>query len=196
MSDEWFYVREKKKQGPVSYAQLRDLVLHGHLARADMVLPGGSTKWQAAESVDGLFPAAPEFFAPPGGTGLEPPGDEPSPDDLAVFNDATANRRRPHEGATVIKLGATSIGFAVVGLAGMIWMYMLPFALIALGLGVPVVVKGGADLHKMKLNLMDSAGESQTRLGRILALVGSILGGLELLVGVIVILFRVEVHYF
>lgn len=196
MSDEWFYVKEKKKQGPVSYAQLRDLVLHGHLARADMVLPGGTTKWQSAETVDGLFPAAPDFTSPAGGTGLEPPGDEPSPDDLAVFTSATANRMRPHQGQLVFTIGATSIGFAVVGLAGMIWLYMLAFSLAALGLGVPAVVKAGADLHKMKLNLMDPAGEGQTRLGRILGMVGAILGGLELLVGVIRILFNVEVRYF
>ena len=66
MANDWYYIKEKKKLGPVSFAQLKEMVLHGQLGRADMVLPGGTTKWATAETVDGLFPGVPDFsFAPP-----------------------------------------------------------------------------------------------------------------------------------
>src|SRR5437870_1719460 len=101
MPDEWFYVKDKKKQGPVSFAQLQGLAAQGQIAPADMVLQGGTTKWAAAESVAGLFPAAGGDF--PFGP---PPGPEPPPEpppDLEVFAQAAeaTERARPHQGSLI-----------------------------------------------------------------------------------------------
>ncbi len=52
----WFYVRERQKLGPVSAEELRAMAARGHLARSDMVLRQGETRWGAASSVPGLFP--------------------------------------------------------------------------------------------------------------------------------------------
>lgn len=60
MSDTWYYVRDKKKLGPVAWEQLQQLVRTGQLAPADMVLKTGSTKWQSVGEVSGLVPAKPQ----------------------------------------------------------------------------------------------------------------------------------------
>ena len=52
----WFYIRDRKKIGPVLWTNLRDLAAGGQLRPADMVLPGGATHWLQALSVEGLFP--------------------------------------------------------------------------------------------------------------------------------------------
>jgi hypothetical protein len=224
MPDEWFYIKEKKKLGPVTFAQLRDLASQGQLARSDMVMQGGSTKWGTAEAVAGLFPAAPaaptvpaapagmvaraamEFVPPPPGPEpeKEPPPDAPSPSELEVFVGATANRMRQHQGDLILLLGLASVGAGFIGILGLVligifgraWLFMLAFSLIALGIGVPAILKAGTDLHKMKLNLVDPAGEGQTGQGRLFAIIGAVLGGLGLLVGIVIILINVEVKYF
>ncbi|GIW81919.1 MAG: hypothetical protein KatS3mg105_3726 [Gemmatales bacterium] len=60
-SPRWFYVRDKKKQGPVSEFELKKLAAEGRLTATDMVLREGTTRWQSADSIDGLFPAAGSF---------------------------------------------------------------------------------------------------------------------------------------
>jgi hypothetical protein len=52
----WYYVKEKKKYGPVSREQLGEMAFAGQIIREDMVLPPGGAKWLPAGSVDGLFP--------------------------------------------------------------------------------------------------------------------------------------------
>jgi hypothetical protein len=54
MSDTWYYVRDKKKLGPVAWDQLQQLVRAGQLSPADMILKNGWTKWQAVGEVSGL----------------------------------------------------------------------------------------------------------------------------------------------
>lgn len=195
MADEWFYIKEKKKLGPVSFAQLKDMVLHGQLGRADMVLPGGSNKWATAETVDGLFPGVPDFsFAPP------PPIPEVSaepPPDLQVFADATDNRMRPHQGDLMVMLGASSIVAGVIGLLAPCVHYLfLAFCAVALGLGVPVMMKGKRDLRAMRSQLVDPAGEGQTRTGWICGIVGSSLGAFGIVIMVLFMLFYVIMKYF
>ncbi len=52
----WYYIRDRKKVGPVHWARLRELAVGGQLRPADMVLLGGATHWTQALSVEGLFP--------------------------------------------------------------------------------------------------------------------------------------------
>jgi serine/threonine protein kinase len=52
----WYYIRDRKKVGPVPWENLRDLAAAGLLRPADMVLPDGRTHWMQALAVEGLFP--------------------------------------------------------------------------------------------------------------------------------------------
>ncbi len=52
----WFYAHDRKKVGPVSWAQLRHLAAAGQLRPGDMVLADGAARWTQAAAVDGLFP--------------------------------------------------------------------------------------------------------------------------------------------
>jgi hypothetical protein len=54
----WYYARDNQAVGPLSSAQLKELVDSGGLGPTDLVLRAGSQKWVAASAVKGLFPAA------------------------------------------------------------------------------------------------------------------------------------------
>lgn len=69
MGNRWFVTRDgKKRYGPFSDAQLRQLASAGKLLPSDMLLLEGSSQWVAASSIDWLFsqnPAAkklPKFY--------------------------------------------------------------------------------------------------------------------------------------
>jgi hypothetical protein len=51
----WFYIVKRQKIGPVAGNELRRLCQAGKLARTDMVLRHGETRWTAASDVPGLF---------------------------------------------------------------------------------------------------------------------------------------------
>lgn len=55
MAAEWYYAKNKQKVGPVTDAQLKELVRSGGLARTDMVWKQGMAKWMQAGQVEGLF---------------------------------------------------------------------------------------------------------------------------------------------
>ena len=59
MTAEWHYARGKEKVGPVTAAQLKQLVRSGELTRNDMVWKEGMAKWTPAGQVKGLFDDAP-----------------------------------------------------------------------------------------------------------------------------------------
>jgi WD40 repeat protein len=50
-TNSWYYVRDKKKVGPVSLAQLRRLLAEGVLKPEDMILQAGSPKWRPLAEV-------------------------------------------------------------------------------------------------------------------------------------------------
>jgi len=68
----WFYAAGKKKLGPVSLVQLRQMAASGQLKATDMVMEERSGKWQPAHTVAGLFPS--EQSAP-----SNPPAVSPAP---------------------------------------------------------------------------------------------------------------------
>lgn len=51
----WYYARGKQKIGPVTLAELQQLVAGGQLGPADMVLRVGASKWGPASAVPGVF---------------------------------------------------------------------------------------------------------------------------------------------
>jgi hypothetical protein len=86
--DAWFYVRDKKKVGPLPFEQLQKLAAVGHLQPLDMVFQGGHRKWTAAKEINNLFPAAPNKPAPPPSATRDTP--RQSPPDYGVKPDGTA----------------------------------------------------------------------------------------------------------
>jgi uncharacterized protein YkwD len=54
---EWFYAHERRKLGPFSWEQIRQLAASGRVGAADMVLRKGAARWVPAEQVPGLLPA-------------------------------------------------------------------------------------------------------------------------------------------
>jgi hypothetical protein len=54
--ERWYYVREGKQLGPVSFAELQRLAVTDALARVDKVWTEGYKVWVEAGSVDGLCP--------------------------------------------------------------------------------------------------------------------------------------------
>ena len=215
MPDEWFYIKDKKKQGPLPFAQLQQLAASGQLLANDMVMQSGTTRWAAANTVAGLFAVAPapapvpvappNPFAAPASAPADSPfafsgqaadAGEPvaaappePPPDLEAFADATTDRMRPHQGGLILGMGIASLVTGILGLFGLCGGLLpalyafLVFSLAGTSLGIPVWVKGGADLRKMKHNLVDPAGEGATKTGRLFGLIGAILGIVEMVIG-------------
>ena len=59
MTAEWYYAKNKQKVGPVTEAQLKELVHSGELSPTDMVWKQGTAKWMQASQVEGLIEAGP-----------------------------------------------------------------------------------------------------------------------------------------
>lgn len=57
MADEWHYVVDGNKTGPVSAAALKELARSGRLSPADLIWKEGMGQWIPASRVKGLFPA-------------------------------------------------------------------------------------------------------------------------------------------
>ena len=53
--EQWFYVKDGHKHGPIAWDELRRLAREGQLTPTDMVLRAGEQKWAAGADVDGLF---------------------------------------------------------------------------------------------------------------------------------------------
>jgi len=58
MIDRWYYIRNKRKVGPVSMAELREATRVGQLGPSDKVLREGASHWVDAQSLVGLFATA------------------------------------------------------------------------------------------------------------------------------------------
>lgn len=79
----WYVKRGEKRDGPYTSAQMKDMVLKGHLLPIDFVARGDGWEWMPASKVKGLF-AAKDGSA----TSVVPPSASPSPP-------STPHRNRP-----------------------------------------------------------------------------------------------------
>jgi WD40 repeat protein/serine/threonine protein kinase len=64
-STNWFFAANRRKVVPVDWPRLRKLAAEGQLRPTDMVLRAGTSHWQPASSVEGLFTAAVRPEGPP-----------------------------------------------------------------------------------------------------------------------------------
>jgi hypothetical protein len=58
LTQQWYYASGKQKLGPLSFLQLKNLVIAGQLHRSSMLLPENARQWVWASAVAGLFPTA------------------------------------------------------------------------------------------------------------------------------------------
>lgn len=65
MSNEWYYAKAGKKEGPVSIDDLKRLVQQSQLQPTDHVWKQGMAAWVPASTVEGLFGAEPPPLPPP-----------------------------------------------------------------------------------------------------------------------------------
>ena len=71
MSNEWYYVRDGARVGPLTAQELKLLVSHGELVATDMVSRKGLGKWLPAAQIRGLFPTKND--APPAAAATDAP---------------------------------------------------------------------------------------------------------------------------
>ncbi len=74
-SNEWFYVQDRQKVGPVSKEQIRSLFEDGTISGEDLVWTQGMSEWKPANQVQARF-AAPAPASPPP---VRPPEDSMDP---------------------------------------------------------------------------------------------------------------------
>ena len=55
MPDDWYYVKNSERRGPVSLAKLKSMAADGWLAPDDLVWQSGMADWVPARSADGVF---------------------------------------------------------------------------------------------------------------------------------------------
>src|SRR5262249_14479484 len=55
----WFYTRDRKPHGPVTFEQLKERARNGELLPHELVWQEGMANWVEARSVDGLYPTPP-----------------------------------------------------------------------------------------------------------------------------------------
>lgn len=59
MADQWYYVTDGKKNGPVTSRVLKELADSGELLPSDQVQKYGALAWQRADTLKGLMPTRP-----------------------------------------------------------------------------------------------------------------------------------------
>ncbi len=89
MANQWYYIRNGKQKGPVSWDQLQRLAAGGVVASSAMIWAEGMSSWVPASTVAGLLPAGASIVPPampyataPSPANAAPPGNPgscPSP---------------------------------------------------------------------------------------------------------------------
>jgi hypothetical protein len=65
MADQWYYVQQGQRQGPVAEEELKQLASSGQLKPTDKVWKQGMAVWTEASQVDGLIPPPDPSQPPP-----------------------------------------------------------------------------------------------------------------------------------
>lgn len=55
MEEQWYYIADRQRIGPVSINELRKAVASGHIHAEDQIYRSGDSDWIQADTVDGLF---------------------------------------------------------------------------------------------------------------------------------------------
>ena len=82
-SDSWFIARDKKKLGPFTTVQMKQMAQAGQLLPIDMVIKDGTTKWMPASQVQEFFPVAPPSSPITAPAAASAPSSPPTADAIA-----------------------------------------------------------------------------------------------------------------
>lgn len=147
---EWYYVHQGNRMGPVSEQTLSEHLRLGTVRPDDLVWTDGMADWARADSI-------PEFRASPP-DGPPPIGPNDSMQGSLPEGDMFANEPiRPHRGGVILALG----------ILGLLCCFLF---------GIAAWVMGNKELRAMRAGNVDPAGEGMTQAGRILGIIGTILG--------------------
>jgi hypothetical protein len=94
----------------------------------------------------------------------------------------TRRDQAPHRGSLILTLGIVSIVAGALGFC----CYGIP-AVVALPTGLCAWLMGQADLRQMDTGAMDGDGRSNTHGGQVCGIIGTVLGGLDVLCGILVL---------
>ena len=85
MADEWYFMKNGRKIGPLSSKAIVDLAASGKLVPTDGIQKKGATSWQEASTVKGLFPKPP---VPPTAVIESADLEEPLPGSTTAFGNS------------------------------------------------------------------------------------------------------------
>jgi Zn-finger nucleic acid-binding protein len=91
----------------------------------------------------------------------------------------------PHRGPLISTLGTVSILIGMLGLCGVAALPLVLAAVIGLSFGVAAWVMGHGDLEQMANHQMDPAGQESTATGQTNGIVGTVLGAVGILGGLL-----------
>jgi hypothetical protein len=114
MADRWYYARDSRQCGPISYDELKKMFDAGQLHPQTLVWQSGMKEWSPARTIEGLVPeAAPA--RPSGGTGRSLEEDE-------FFERFRRRERRGMSTGTKVALivGGIVGAFAVLFVVGLV----------------------------------------------------------------------------
>lgn len=98
MTNDWYYVQNGQRQGPVSFDKLQHMAKTGWLASDALVWGPGMAEWMPADQIDGLFSTVLTRLLRPTIAGLRIPPDEANPS-LPGDTDPPAMPTRPAKAA-------------------------------------------------------------------------------------------------
>ena len=133
MTAEWYYAKDKQRVGPVTEAQLKELVRSGELSRTDMVWKQGMAKWMQAGQVQGLFEDGP----PQAVTGSVPPPLPASPEIVPVVTRSAPTLELPWPAEERSGLSVKQwIGIGASGFMGFVGLVFVVVSLVQDGSGL------------------------------------------------------------
>jgi predicted Zn finger-like uncharacterized protein len=108
-SNQWYLARDKKKLGPFSPAQVRQMAAAGQIGPDDMLLRDGAPKWISASSIKGLFSSNAVAAAP-----APTPATRPAPrtEEEEEYDDQPARRK-------AVKRSGFPLGLVLAGGGGL-----------------------------------------------------------------------------
>ena len=139
---QWYISIDGQQYGPIDDEQLHQWVEQEKVHRHDLLWSEGMDAWQPAETVPGLFVAAPGA----------PPPLSPVPPAVTQDERRGVSAGRPHRGGVILAFGILGMLLCVV-------------------FGIIAWVMGNHDLQAMREGRMDPSGRSLTEAGRVIGII-------------------------
>lgn len=176
-STQWYYAHNNQQQGPVDTATLHNLVASGQVSPSDLAWRDGMANWQAISGISELQPAAaaPMSSPPPSPPPAASPGFPAQPQYPGAPQPQYPGGPQYMNPAAVGDTSGKATTAMVLGIISLVT-WLCP--LIGLAVGIPAWIMGA----KYK----DGPNGGHAKAGMIMGIIGTILSGLNAIVGVII----------